>query len=163
MSKVLVTEPLEIRVKCGLETPHVAGTKVQRQGYMQGNRIRLFWGVPPASVVGSPTIDDASYHPPILAPGENSVQLFIFCCIFRFRPVKSTRVERVPMSESWDIPLEQAEEIVQETAINNGWIDQEARENSHPQTLRALANVRAQLGNAGEMYVLFDPKHKLMF
>ena len=54
------------------------------------------------------------------------------------------------MSESMSFTVEEAREIVQRIARKKGWISQEARDNSHPETLEALENVREELGDVVE-------------
>jgi hypothetical protein len=67
------------------------------------------------------------------------------------------------MSDSTELTVQQAREIVLQIARKKGWISQRARENSDAETLEALACVREELGDAVETYITFNPLPKLHF
>jgi hypothetical protein len=67
------------------------------------------------------------------------------------------------MSDSTELTVQQAREIVLKIARKKGWISQRARENSHPETLEALACVREELGDVVETYITSNPLPRLHF
>jgi hypothetical protein len=64
------------------------------------------------------------------------------------------------MSESTDLTVAQANEIVLRIAQSKGWVEPRLREKSDPETLELLgiiASIREELGDAVETYGLSIP------
>jgi hypothetical protein len=61
------------------------------------------------------------------------------------------------MSDSTELTVQQARDIVLQIAKKKGWISRRARENSDPETLEVLACLREELGDAVETYLTSNP------